>query len=194
MEQAATLPNKINSHDTHVPIEDLRLVYKVRDEQGFRDVIVRHMHAGEPYIDRPQGSILPKHTRYVSGVNIELDWPEDDPPEESAQPCDTSRRDIETLSPQDEYHPSVQYGPFPDNVIDELQNKFAPGRGRHDYAWMGQKIIQDAEKTWRKNRKMLTPKQQYHEAKSKAKRTTPPPALTEETQKAIRDMQAMTLV
>ena len=160
---------------------------------GCRDVVIRHMYAGEPHRERPEGSTLPKHTRYVSGLNVELDWPQDNPSEEAAHPGDMSRFDTETIPTNSQFHPWILHAPFDGNLIDELDNKFAKGRGRHDYTWMSQKIIQDAEKTWREKRKMLTPKQEYHEAKLKAKLATSSPTISEETQKAIRDMQSVKL-
>lgn len=61
----------------------VRIVSTIFDDNGQqRDVIFRHIHAGPPYLQRPLGSHLPSHTRYVTGgaingQDIEIPWPED---------------------------------------------------------------------------------------------------------------------
>lgn len=60
----------------------VRIVSTITDENGQQtDVIFRHVHGGPPYLQRPLGSHLPSHTRYVTGglndQDVEIPWPED---------------------------------------------------------------------------------------------------------------------
>lgn len=60
----------------------VRLVMAIVDDNGVEsDVIIRHVHAGPPYIQQSLGSHLPSHTRYMTGSPGEkalvLPWPEE---------------------------------------------------------------------------------------------------------------------
>lgn len=86
-------PNNPNSSyfnvmEAPIPMTDVRLVVPLTDNDGIkRDVVVAHVHAAEPYVQRSAGSNLPAHTRYITGSgaqglsddgnDLEIPWPED---------------------------------------------------------------------------------------------------------------------
>lgn len=65
----------------------VRLVVQITTPEGDAgEAIIRHIHAGPPYIQRDMGSNIPSHTRYATGVTnqdpetnekrpMELPWP-----------------------------------------------------------------------------------------------------------------------
>jgi large subunit ribosomal protein L24 len=139
-----------------VPIDDVRLVVPLEDPQSgnVKDVIVKHLYASGPFLEQEYGSPTPKHTRYITGLDTEIPWPETDPSEERDEDIDTLRIDVEART----YQPSLIEQPFPATVIDELRNKFSKYRQRHDPEWVEEKQKEDYYQEWQKSRRLLNPK------------------------------------
>ncbi|EER26179.1 hypothetical protein D8B26_003481 [Coccidioides posadasii str. Silveira] len=146
-----------------VPINDVRLVVPLEDPTTgqVKDVVVKNAYGGAPFLDRPYGSNTPKHTRYISGLNVEIPWPETEIPEYKDEPNDTLRIEVEAKT----YVPSLQSFPMPETLIDELRNKYSKYRTRHDPEYVAKKQEADVYQEWLKTRTMLTPKTQYLQKK-----------------------------
>lgn len=108
-------PSRFTSFEQPIPIRNVRLV--VEDRDTGREVIVSHVHADGPYMQRTLGSHLPSHTRYITsselmtgdGLPIEIPWPDDHIEEEfRSTPADTGRDAVERGS----WVPSVVVGPL----------------------------------------------------------------------------------
>ena len=175
-----------------MPLEDIRLVAVLIDhETGLeRDVVVRHMHGGPPFTTREHGSPLPEHTRYISGLDIPIPWSNAESEWFEDQEGDMTRLDVEEIT---QIHGLLE-SPLPKGVEDELRNKHKREQTRFDEDFMGRKILQDAERHWRRNRKLQTPQQEFHEMQKKAKERQGEPQLSQETLDIIRQTQAMTLI
>ena len=127
---------------------DVRLVIR----QGDEDVVVRYLKAGAPFYEREHYSNIPRHTRYIAGTEVEIDWPEPEIKDQERESADTTRSDVEDVT----YTPEVLRPPLPAGVMDELYNKYEVGRTRHDDDWTAQKIVEDARSLWYEKRHLLT--------------------------------------
>ncbi|KAK2763933.1 hypothetical protein FQN54_009552 [Arachnomyces sp. PD_36] len=154
-----------------IPIDDVRLVVPLNDpETGqVKDYIVNHTYGAGPFLDPEYNSETPRHTRYISGQDIEIPWPEIPPDQAQDEECDTLRIDVETKT----FTPSLQEAPFPLSVIDELRNPYSKFRQRHDMEWVEEKRREDYKLEWQKSRRLLTPKSEFmeiqHEKKKEAR-------------------------
>ena len=178
-----------------------------------RDTVIKHMYAGDIEFEREPNSSIPKHNRFVSGLDLELEWPHEDIPSLELTDDDTARRTVDDYSDSyNRYMPSVIRGePLPEGVIDELQSRKARGRGRFELGYMKERIVQDAYDKWVKGRKMLTPMQEAAEAEMRRRREATEAErtrrretewmgrkrkqfkLSEETTGLIKEVQALTL-
>ena len=81
-----------------VPMDDIRHVIPLEDTDSgeMKIVIVDHAYAAGPYNERPPHSKLPRHSRYVSGLNIEIPWPVEEKPAITDGDMDTLRVEVET--------------------------------------------------------------------------------------------------
>jgi large subunit ribosomal protein L24 len=105
-------------------------------------------------MDRPYGSSIPKHTRYIAGDNIEIPWPGEDIPQPyKDEEWDTLRVEVETLT----HKPSLEYAPFESSIMDELRNKYSKYRTRHDPEWVEAKKVEDLRREYLQTRTLLTP-------------------------------------
>ncbi|KAF7597458.1 hypothetical protein BBP40_003705 [Aspergillus hancockii] len=145
-----------NSVNLPLSLDDVRLVVALDDPATgqTRDVLVEHVHGGEPILEREHGSETPRHTRYITGENIEIPWPRSEPPVMKDEEWDTLRMEVETPT----WTPSLHYAPFPPSVLDELRNKFSKYRTRHDPEWVEAKKMEDYRKEYLQSRSLLTPK------------------------------------
>lgn len=144
------------AHPLPFLLDDVRLVVALTNEDtgSVQDVVVNHVHAGEPILERDYGSSTPKHTRYVSGLNIEIPWPEPEMREFTDEAADTLRIEVEDKT----WIPHLQSYPMPPTVIDELRNKYSSLRTRHEPEYVEKKKKEDAYQAWVKSRKLLSPK------------------------------------
>ncbi|KAK2771378.1 hypothetical protein FQN52_005505 [Onygenales sp. PD_12] len=150
-------------------IDDIRLILPIHPVTGeVGDTIVEHMYGGEPYIERPYGSDSPRHTRFISGLDQALLWPEGVVPDHQDEPVDTLRIDVENKT----HLPSIEVYPMPPEFIDELRNKYSKFRTKHDPEWVAQKLEEDRQAEERRNGKLVTPRTLYMEKKAEEKAQT----------------------
>ncbi|EEH18537.2 hypothetical protein PABG_07597 [Paracoccidioides brasiliensis Pb03] len=142
-----------------VPFEDVRLVVPLTNSETGKveDVVVKHMYAGEPFIDHPYGVDTPKHTRYISDLDVEIPWPQPIIEDYKDEQVDTLRIDVEDRT----HIPYLNERPFPLTVLDELRNKFSKFRTRHDPEWVALKEEEDRRLEEQKNKLWVTPKTAY---------------------------------
>ncbi|CAI7614710.1 unnamed protein product [Penicillium glandicola] len=139
-----------------VSFDDIRHVIPLEDtETGkMQNVIVQHAYAAGPYVERGDHSKLPRFTRYVSGLDIEIPWPAEEEPVITDGDMDTTRMAVETST----FTPTLEQPPMPSTVIDELRNKYSRFRTRHDPEYLREKMKEDYRKEYRKTVSMMTPK------------------------------------
>jgi large subunit ribosomal protein L24 len=139
-----------------VSFDDIRHVIPLEDtETGqLQDVIVQHAYAAGPYTERSEHSKLPRFTRYVSGLDIEIPWPMEEEPVINDGDMDTTRMAVEVST----FTPSLEQPPMPSTVIDELRNKYSRFRTRHDPEYLREKMREDYRNEYRKTVSMMTPK------------------------------------
>jgi large subunit ribosomal protein L24 len=141
--------------DVPIPLDNVRLVVGLVDSTTgtTRDVLVEHIDAGPPFLEHEVGSTIPKHTRYISGENIEIPWPQANAVQHKDQEQDTLRMEVDVQS----WTPSLLSPPFESSILDELRNKFSKYRSRHDPKWVKEKLIEDYRQEYLKSRTLLTP-------------------------------------
>ncbi|EGD91357.1 hypothetical protein H112_01161 [Trichophyton rubrum D6] len=147
------------SYPVPISFDDVRLVVPLQDPatNTVKDVVVKHAYGAGPFLDRPYGSTTPRHTRYISGLDIEIPWPETEEPDFKDHPVDTLQIEVENKS----YLPSLQTYPMPSTVIDELRNKYSKFRTRHDPEYIAKKEEEAAFEQWSKQRTLVTPQTEY---------------------------------
>ena len=163
---AAQVGRSIMSTELPLRFADVRLVMEMSDEKGRRDVIVRHLRGGAPYHSREYGSNVPRHTRYVAGVDVEVAWPDAEIHEREREEVDTVRLDVEEVT----YTPSVQLAPLPPGVENELLNPYRRNRTIHNKEWVQKKIVEDARSAWYEQRRIVTPREMAMEKMAKVKK------------------------
>lgn len=166
--------SRLTTTEQRIPLQDVRLVMRRSDPDtgAESDVIIRHIHAGPPYIQRDHGSNLPSHTRYVSGLEEVLPWPEssEEIQEFKREDIDTPRMWVERVT----YSPSIIHSPLDSEqntvnnrlrqrvrkgIMDELRSKTRVDNTRHDDAELvRRKIMEDARAIWWRDRQFLLPK------------------------------------
>ncbi|RMZ76548.1 hypothetical protein DV737_g4736, partial [Chaetothyriales sp. CBS 132003] len=158
-EQAAG--RKFNSVEIPIPIDDVRLVWKMNTLNGEQDVIVRHLRGGAPHTQPAYGSNTPWHTRYVGGTEQQIPWPEPETLEFKTEASDTPRAGVEKDT--FEYEISIFSPPLPEGVEHELVPKYSRDRRTHDQEYMRRKIIEDARSKWYEQRRLTTPTQEVRQ-------------------------------
>ncbi|PCH05083.1 protein of unknown function DUF1747 [Penicillium occitanis (nom. inval.)] len=140
-----------------IPIDDVRLVCTLEDNGHQYEVVAKHVHGGGPFLSRSNTS-TPRHTRYISGENIRIPWPEENKVDKlTDEDGDTSRKEVE----YETWTPSLSLMPFKASIMDELRNKYSKYRTRHDPAWVEAKKLEDLREEFLKSRKLLTPAGEY---------------------------------
>ncbi|KAJ5960995.1 uncharacterized protein N7479_008145 [Penicillium vulpinum] len=139
-----------------VSFDDIRHVIPLEDTNTgkMQNVIVQHAYAAGPYHEREEHSKLPRFTRYVSGLDIEIPWPMEEAPVITDGDMDTTRMTVETNT----FTPTLEQPPMPSTVIDELRNKYSRFRTRHDPEYLKEKMKEDLRKEYRQTVSMMTPK------------------------------------
>ncbi|KAK5796723.1 hypothetical protein VI817_006007 [Penicillium citrinum] len=156
-----------------VSMDDIRHVIALETggegNTSTRDHIVKHAYASGPYLERPRHSKLPRYTRYISGLDIEIPWPIEEDPHYKDGEYDTLRFEVD----QETWVPSLDNAPFPSTVLNELRNKYSRFRKRHDTEYVKEKVLEEYRKEYLASQKLLTPTAELKEAsiaKSKAAR------------------------
>ncbi|EXJ59140.1 hypothetical protein A1O7_06571 [Cladophialophora yegresii CBS 114405] len=140
-----------------VPIADVRLVHRLTDERTGkdRDVVVKLLRGGAPYIQQPPNSPLPRHTRYIAGEDIEIPWPKLEVPSYQSYEGDTTRYDVESQT----WTPTLYAPPVPPAAFDNLieDEKYKRDRLWHDDEYVRMKVLEDARAEWYMERKIQGP-------------------------------------
>lgn len=140
-----------------IPIDDVRLICTLQDKGKESEVVAKHVHGSGPFLTRSNTS-TPRHTRYISGENIRIPWPEEDKVDRLAdEEADTSRKEVE----YETWTPSLAHEPFKPSIMDELRNKYSKYRTRHDPAWVEAQRLADLRAEFLQSRKLLTPAGEY---------------------------------
>lgn len=161
-----------------IPISAVRLVHPLTDPNTgiTRDVIIRNLTAGPVKWHRQTG--WRAWTRYITGLNVAIPWPERPPQERVDHPSDTKRADVEEPT----FVPSLLRCPVPEGLIDELRNRYSKFRTRHEEAYIQRKEAEAAEKQARHKaaQSMLTPLQEFNREQRALRRARGQPMLTQE--------------
>ncbi|KAL9045406.1 MAG: hypothetical protein Q9214_001543 [Letrouitia sp. 1 TL-2023] len=127
-----------------LPLSSVRLVFPLPTPEGRKvDTIISAL------------SIAPNGHRTIAdyvdpedGKPFYLPYPKPAPPEHQDHPSDTLRIKVE----EETWVPSLLRQPMPENVIDELRNKYSKFRTRHDDAYIAKKMQEEAEAAWKKEK------------------------------------------
>jgi large subunit ribosomal protein L24 len=163
---------------THIPISAIRLVHPLTDpETGItRDVVVQSLTRGKVTWHRHASFRM--WTRYITGLNIAVPWPDREPTIREDKPADTRRADVEAPT----FMPTLLRPPMPSVVIDELRNRYSKFRTRHEQEFVERKEAEEAER--RNSRKltadMLTPLQEFNKQERDLRRARGAPVLSDD--------------
>ena len=179
----------------HIPISSIRLVYPITNpETGVtRDVIIQQLKAIPPDMQSENMSFDrweygQKWDRLVPGINVVIPWPDVRAPERKTTDADTIRDLVE----QRTFYYNLLSPPMPENVLDELRNKYSKFRTRHE-GWYVQ--LKEAEQMAKKRRLgsaklMETPQDEYREKQIQLREARGEPELTEEMLEKIGEIMA----
>lgn len=152
----------------YIPIEDVRLVYPLPDEETgeMRDVVIERLERVDEQWD-PVKREYDEGQRAIPGTNTLIPWPEKFETEEVDHPDDTLRINVE----EETFRPMLMSPPMPMSVIDELRNKYSRFRTRHDWEYVQKKEAEDAraEKRQGLGKTMRTPLQELADMRAKQK-------------------------
>lgn len=161
-----------------IPISGVRLVHPIRDPKTgeTKDVIINQLRHANFIHDKVTDQS--EWTRVVPGLNMAIPWPESAPKEAVDYKVDTLRIDVEERT----FVPTLLRPPMPEQVIDELRNKFSRFRTRHEPEYIA---AREAEEQAKKDRvqlmdSMRTPLQEFHRAEREMKKRKGKPRLTAE--------------
>ncbi|EED23826.1 KOW motif domain protein [Talaromyces stipitatus ATCC 10500] len=147
----------ITTDSLPISVDDVRLVCTLEDNGRQYEVVAKHVHGSGPFLTRSNAS-TPRHTRYISGENIRIPWPEENKIDQTTdEDGDTSRKEVE----YETWTPSLNTAPFQSSVMDELRNKYSKYRTRHDPAWVEARKLEDLRAEFLKSRTLLTPVGEY---------------------------------
>ncbi|KAJ5947078.1 hypothetical protein N7466_000093 [Penicillium verhagenii] len=147
-----------------VSMNDVRHVIALEMGNETKDHIIQHVYAGPPFLERSAESKLPRFTRYVSGLDIEIPWPSESAPSIEVSECDTRGSEVTDVS----WVPSMDEPPFPSTVIDELRNKYSRFRTRHDPEYVEKKVLEEYRQEYMKSQTLLTPRGEKKQATANA--------------------------
>lgn len=152
----------------HIPIEDVRLVYPLPDEETgtMQDVVIERLERVDEQWD-PVKREYDEGQRAIPETNTLIPWPEKIDPKEEDKPDDTLRINVE----EETFRPMLMSPPMPMTVIDELRNKYSKFRTRHDWEYVQKKEAEDARAEKRKGlgKTMRTPLQELADMRAKQK-------------------------
>ncbi|KHN97749.1 KOW motif containing protein [Metarhizium album ARSEF 1941] len=178
-----------------ISVGSIRLVYPLRNpEIGVtRDVIINQLKAVPPNMQSPNMSLDRwqygrKWDRLVPGLNVVIPWPEVQAPVFETMKCDTVREQVE----QRTFYYGLLSPPMPDQVLDELRNKYSRFRTRHEPWYIKQKEMEEAAKKGRleATRSMQTPLAEFHERRREVRDTLGEPELSEDMLEKIGEYMA----
>ncbi|KAG6039711.1 hypothetical protein E4U41_002150 [Claviceps citrina] len=192
---AEMLGNPVRSQAMPLSIGSIRLVYPIPDSETgiIKDVIINQLKAVPPNMQSPNMSLDrwqygKKWDRLVPGLNTVIPWPEVEVPEFETTEADTTRQQVEERT----FYYNLLAPPMPDQVIDELRNKYSRFRTRHEPWYVEQKEGEEAVKKSRAAavKSMQTPLREYHESQRELRDTQGEPALSEDMLEKIGQLMA----
>lgn len=129
-----------------------------------------------------------KWDRVVPGLNTVIPWPEVQVPEFETTKADTVREQVEERT----FYYALLSPPMPDQVLDELRNKYSRFRTRHESWYVEQKEMEaDAKKDRLEAIKsMQMPLDEFHEKQRELRDTKGEPELSEEVLEKIGEFMA----
>lgn len=177
--------NDSRSAPMPLSIGSIRLVYPITNpETGVtKDTVINQLKGIPPNMKSPNMTLDrwengKKWDRVVPGINVVIPWPEAHVPEYTTQAADTIREQVEDRT----FYYSLLSPPMPEQVLDELRNKFSKFRTRHE-GWYVQK--READEAAKKARQesvlsMQTPLQEFHAMQRELRAAQGEPELTDE--------------
>lgn len=177
--------NDSRSAPMPLSIGSIRLVYPITNpETGVtKDTVINQLKGIPPNMKSPNMTLDrwengKKWDRVVPGINVVIPWPEAHVPEYTTQVADTIREQVEDRT----FYYSLLSPPMPEQVLDELRNKFSKFRTRHE-GWYVQK--READEATKKARQesvlsMQTPLQEFHAMQRELRAAQGEPELTSE--------------
>lgn len=187
--------NPSRSQAMPIAVDSVRLVYPLPDpETGVtRDVVINQLKSVPPNMQSPNMSLDRwqygnKWDRVVPSLNVTIPWPEVEVPEFEAKAADCVR---ETVNERTFYY-GLLSPPMPEQVLDELRNKYSRFRTRHEEWYVEQKEAEaEAKERQRETvRSMQTPVQEFNEMKREMRGMAGEPELTEEMLEKIGEVMA----
>ncbi|EFY99331.1 hypothetical protein X797_002320 [Metarhizium robertsii] len=187
--------NPARSQAMPISVGSIRLVYPLRNpETGVtKDVIINQLKAVPPNMQSSNMSLDrwqygKKWDRLVPGLNVVIPWPEVQTPEFEATKADTVREQVEERT----FYYGLLSPPMPDQVLDELRNKYSRFRTRHEPWYIQQKEMEEAGKKGRLEaiKSMQTPLEEFHERQRELRDTQGEPELSEEMLEKIGEYMA----
>lgn len=178
-----------------ISIGSIRLVYPLTNpETGVtRDTIINQLKAVPPNMQSVNMSLDRWHygkkwDRLVPGPNVVIPWPEVEAPEYEAMKADTAREQVEERT----FYYNLLAPPMPDQVLDELRNKYSRFRTRHEPWYVEQKEMGELAKKGGLDgsRSMQTPLEEFHEKQREIRDTEGQPELTEDMLEKIGEFMA----
>lgn len=151
-----------------IPFNDVRLICALRNPETrvLEDTVIDNVHCGPPFIERHSDSILPRHTRFIAGTDVELPWPQDSLPDLQENPSvDTTRMEVTRKT----YSPTLTDFPLTPGVIDELRNKYSTFRTRHDEEYLQKKREENVRAEWKKSKTLMTPMEEFRKLEAEQK-------------------------
>lgn len=173
---------------TLVPVSSIRLVHPLPDPTTgvTRDVIIRELKPAGITHDRPTRKVF--YSRVVPGLNVRIPWPRVEPTVHEDHAFDTLRLEVEERT----FVPTLLRPPVPENVVDELRNKYSKFRTRHTPEYVAKIEAQEAEKKARQKGaradEMLLPVQEYNRKMRELRRERGQPVLSEEMLEKIGEV------
>lgn len=187
--------NPARSQSMPISVGSIRLVYPLTDpETGVtRDVIINQLKAVPPNMQSSNMSLDrwqygKKWDRLVPGLNVVIPWPEVQVPEFQATKADTVRERVEERT----FYYGLLTPPMPDQILDELRNKYSRFRTRHEPWYIEQKEMEEAARKGRSEafKSMQTPLDEFHERQREIRDTEGEPELSEEMLAKIGEFMA----
>lgn len=178
-----------------ISIASIRLVYPITnpDTGVTRDTVINQLKAVPPNMQSPNMSLDrwqygKKWDRLVPGLNVVIPWPEVEVPEFETMAADTVREQVEDRS----FYYGLLSPPMPEQVVDELRNKFSRFRTRHEAWYIEKKEMEEALKKGRREtiKAMQTPLDEFHEKNREARAERGEPELSEEMLTKIGEFMA----
>lgn len=176
-------------------VDSVRLVYPLPhpETKQMRDVIIHQLKAVPPNMQSANMTLDRwehgnKWDRLVPGLNVVIPWPEVKVPEHEMERVDTGRAEVEELS----FYYSLLSPPMPEQVIDELRNKYSKFRTRHEAWYITKKEAEVAAKQKHAQAlaSMQTPLEEHREQQRALRAATPEPQLSEDMLVRIGEVMA----